>query len=92
MSCHPAFGSRPGNLFRDVSQIGSVHVGVHGACFEAHGGDREILVDDASVGVIRDHLVDCPIDLLAHMAAETLTTRTARGRELFHALLLETGT
>ena len=35
---HPAFGGIPGNLLRDVAQVGSPHVRIHASRLEAHRG------------------------------------------------------
>ena len=59
--------------------------------FKAHGGNREILVNDAGVWVVFDHQVDRPVNLLPHMATEALATGTAGRRELGDPLFFETG-
>ena len=88
---HPTLGCGPSNLFGDVRQVGSIEVSIHGASFKAHGGHREILVNDAGVWVVCDHQVDRPVDLLPHMATEALATGTARRGKLGDPLFLETG-
>src|SRR6266446_9293452 len=60
---YPPLGGGPGDLLWNVRQIGSIEIGIHGASFKAHGGDREILVDDASIGVILDHLIHSPVHI-----------------------------
>src|SRR5260370_42474222 len=79
---HPTLGCGPSKLFGDVRQVGSREVSIHGASFKAHGSNREILVNDAGVWVVRDHQIDCPVDLLPHVATEALATGTARRRKL----------
>jgi hypothetical protein len=60
-------------------------------CFETHGGDRKIFIDNSGMRMIKDHLVDCSIDLLTDMATEALAAFAARRGELSHPLLLQTG-
>src|SRR5712692_9925512 len=91
MRRHPALGSGPSDLFRDVGQLGSIQVGVHGLGFETHGGDRELFIDNAGSRMIKDQLVDRSIDLLTDMATEALAAFAACRGQLFHPLLLQTG-
>src|SRR5205807_2639497 len=70
---------------------GSIEVTVRSASFKAHGGHREVFVDDASIRVILDQQIDRSIDLLAHMAAQAASAGTTGGRKLFHSLLFQAG-
>src|SRR5712691_6879156 len=58
-------GGVPGDLPRDVPQVGGVEVGVHGARFVLHGRHREVLVGDLRTGMRGEALVDRAVDLLA---------------------------
>jgi hypothetical protein len=91
MRCHPVPGGGPGNLFWDVREVRSVQVGIHGFRLKAHGGHGEVFVNDASMGMILQHQIDCPVDLLLHMPAEALAACAARRGELPHTLLFEGG-
>src|SRR6266851_2550975 len=65
-------GTVPGDLLGDMRQIGGVQVGVHGARFVLHGGNREVFVGDLCALVLVKALVDRAIDLLTDVAAESL--------------------
>src|SRR5713101_2830162 len=76
-----------------MTELGCVQVGVHGACMKAHRGNREVLIDDTSLWMRIEHLVDGSIDLLTHVPTEPLPRRAARRRKLClrHPLLLKAG-
>src|SRR5260370_35397387 len=76
-----------------MTEWGCVQVGVHGACMKAHRGNREVLIDDTSLWMRIEHLVDGSIDLLTHVPTEPLPRRAARRRTLClrHPLLLKAG-
>ncbi len=55
---HSAFGSRPSQLLRDMREMGSIQVGVHGSSFEAHGGHGKILINNPGISGALKHLID----------------------------------
>src|SRR5258708_7910337 len=87
-----AFG-RPGQLLWDMAQLGRVEVSIHGTRVEAHRGHAQFLIDESGMQVIREELVDRPVDLLPDLAAQALPSGRARRREplLGNALLLQAG-
>ena len=91
MRRHPPLGRGPSQLFRDMRQIGSMHIGIHRSCLEAHRGDREIFENDPRISMLLKHLINRPIDLLAHVPPKALPAGAAGGRELLHPLFLEAG-
>src|SRR5260370_12353968 len=76
-----------------MTEWGCVQVGVHGACMKAQRGTGEVLIDDTSLWMRIEHLVDGSIDLLTHVPTEPLPRRAARRRKLClrHPLLLKAG-
>src|SRR5215831_19484569 len=74
-----------------MTELGRIQVGVHRACMKAHGGHREVLIDETSLWMRIEYLVDGSIDLLAHVPTEPLPRRAARRGKLClgHPLLLK---
>ena len=64
---YASFGSVPGNLLRDVCEIGCTHVGIHGSGLVPHRGNREVFIGKLVALVFLKALVNRPIDLLTHM-------------------------
>src|SRR5260370_13235264 len=76
-----------------MTELGRIQVGIHGACMKAHGGHREVLIDETSLRMCIEHLVDGSIDRLAHVPTEPLPRHAARRRKLClrHPLFLKAG-
>jgi len=89
MSCSATFGGGPADLFWDVCQVRGVQIGVHRSCLEAHRRDREVLVDETSVRMLRQHLIHSLVDGLSHMTSQPLPGRTTGRGQLLCALFLE---
>ena len=87
---HASFGGGPFDLLRDMRQVGGVEVGIHGTCLVLHGGDRQVFIGELGALVLSKALVDRAVDLLAHMAGETLPALAAGRWEFRDPLLLET--
>src|SRR6266852_7954655 len=81
----------PSQLLRDMREIGSGQVGIHGTCLKAHGCHREVLIDDAGVRMSSKHLIDCRVDRLSHMTGKALAAGATGGRKCFDPLLFQAG-
>ena len=79
------FGGIPGKLLRDVGQVGSVQIGVHGSGLVLHRGDRQVFVGELCALVLSKALVD----RLPHVPGEPLPALAARGGEVFEPFLFE---
>ena len=90
----PSLRCCPAQLVWNMAELGRIQVGVHGARMKAHGGHREIFVDETRLWMRIEHLVNGSIDLLTHVSAEPLPCGAAgRGEALSgHPLFLKTGT
>src|SRR6266536_4863713 len=80
---HPSFGGVPGDLLRDVTQVGRSHVGIHGSCFVTHGGNRKLFIGELTPFMLLEAEIDCPVDLLPHMTEKALACCAGSRRELF---------
>src|SRR5258708_5137513 len=87
--CSASFGGIPGYLLGDARQVGGVQIRIHGTCLELHRGHGEVFVGELAALVLGKALVDRAVDLLAHMAGETLPRAAARGGKLLDAFLLQ---
>jgi hypothetical protein len=74
------FGGIPGKLLRDVGQVGSVQIGVHGSGLVLHRGDRQVFVGELRALVLSKALVDRAVDRLPHVPGEPLPDPTAPKR------------
>src|SRR5258708_19371025 len=81
-------GGIPGDLFGEVRQVGGVQIGIHGTRFVLHSRNREVFVGDLRAFVLSKTLVDRAVDLLAHMAGETLPASAFGGGQLLDPFLL----
>src|SRR5258708_17262252 len=88
---HPSLCRRPDKLLGNVSKLRCVQVGVHSSCLEAHGGNREIFINDMRIRMITKHEIHCSVNFLLDTAAQALAAGTAGGRKLLrrHALLFQ---
>ncbi len=72
-SClYPSLASIPGNLLRDMREIGGTHVGIHSASFVLHRGNRQVLISELSNRMLSKALVDGAVDLLAYMTESSV--------------------
>lgn len=73
---HAAFGGSPGDLLRDMGQIGGPQVGVHRSRLVFHCGNRKTFVGDLEAFMLLQAYIHRPIDLLAHVADKALSAPT----------------
>src|SRR5712692_7191599 len=87
---YASFGSVPGDLLRDVREIGSTHIRIHGSGLVLHRGNRQLLIGKLVALVFLKALIDGAVDLPTDMAAQALPALAAGGRKLLHPFLFET--
>src|SRR6266702_597330 len=75
---YASFGRIPGDLFRNMREVRSTYVGIHGAGLVLHRGNREVFIGDLCVRMLVKTLIDRSIDLLAHMADEAFPALATR--------------
>src|SRR5260370_16894077 len=85
---HAPFGRAPHQLLWDVSQVGSVEIGIHTSGLEPHPRDMQVLISKLGIWIIGIELVHGTINLLPDMARQLLV---AGGRQALEAFLLEAG-
>jgi hypothetical protein len=82
-------GRIPGDLFRDVCQVGSTHVGIHGSSLVLHRRNREMFIGKLGIGMLGKTLVDCVVDPLTDMTGETLPASACGGGEFLDPFLFQ---
>src|SRR5581483_11132326 len=72
-----ALGRIPLDLLGEMPKIGGIQIGIHRTCLELHRGNRKLFIGQLGIWMLIKALVDSTIDLLSHMATETLATGAA---------------
>src|SRR5712691_5067025 len=86
---YPPLGRIPGDLFWDVCEIRSTHIGIHGSGLVLHRCNREVFIGDLRALMLGKALVDRAIDLLTDVAGKTFPALAAGRREFLDTLLLQ---
>ena len=69
---HPSLQRPPGQLLRDIGEIGSVAIGMHAPRREHHPRHVQLLVGELAFRMVGLQLVDGAVELLAHGTRQLL--------------------
>ena len=83
------FGGVPGDLLRNMREVGSTHRGIHGSGLVLHRGNGKLLIGDLCALVLGKAPIHRPVDLLFDMPDEALPTLAARRGKLFDPFLFQ---
>ena len=88
---HTALGSIPGDLIRNMGEIGCPQVCVHRTGLEAHGGNAKLFIGKLTAFMILKTEVHGSVNLLFDVTYEALPCATGRRRQLilWHASLFQ---